>query len=300
MAPRLLRPLTWLVVLSLLVGSLPLHAFAAPAASQSVDLGAHQSAVDSSQVAPLPDVPTPATPVPDVPFNPAPGLALALQISPDPLAVGDTAVLSVRITNRTPYPAENLVVTAPTPDGALAEAGPITINPLAGWRWAIGQLADNASTIVTGTLRLVRMPPGEALTASAEATADLLPAPAQAQGGALVVDRTRGPVDAAFTPGKGAQLRSQDGRVVVDLPAQASDRALTVRHTPNRELDARGAPDQIGMRRSLGQFALTATDSAGQDVHQFKAPLSIAVSYTPEQMQERGMRDADLGLFWYD
>ena len=54
------------------------------------------------------------------------------------------------------------------------------------------------------------------------------------------------------------------------------------------------------MRRSLGQFALTATDRAGQDVHQFKAPLSIAVSYTPEQLAARGIRDADLGLFWYD
>lgn len=176
----------------------------------------------------------PTSPVADVPFNPAPGLSLALQISPDPLAVGDTAVLSVRITNRAPYPANNLVVTAPTPDGALAEAGPITVSPIAGWRWVIGRLAGEASTTVTGTLRLVRMPPGEALTASAEATADLLPAPTHTKGGALVVDRTRGPVDAAFTPGKGAQLRSQDGRVVVDMPAQASERAGRAPHAQPR------------------------------------------------------------------
>lgn len=90
-------------------------------------------------------VPFPVTPIAAEAFNPTPGLALAIQITPDPLTVGESAMLSVQITNRAPYPAENMVVTAPTPEGALAESGPITINLVAGWRWAVGHLDGNAS-----------------------------------------------------------------------------------------------------------------------------------------------------------
>jgi hypothetical protein len=234
------------------------------------------------------------------PFSPTPGLTLAVQLAPDPLAVGETVTISVTVTNRTPYPADHLVVTAPTPDGALAQPGPGQITPANGWQWSLARLDGQSSTVVTGTLALLGVPPGAALLASVSATADLVATPAQATGGALLVDRTRGPTLAAFIPGTAAILRSQDGRVAVRFPADAAKQALTLRHTPLLGFEQSGPPDRQGLRRGLDRFTLDANDSTGAVLHQFDAPLTLSVNYTPEQLQARGMRDIDLTLFWFD
>lgn len=226
-------------------------------------------------------------------------LSLHSALDPDPVAIGETATLTITVINDAPDPATNLVVTLPTPEGALALPGPDTVSPTGGWRWRVGRLAGRTTIALTGTLRVVRAPPGDALLLTAQATADGLARPVQEYGGASVVDRARGPTTARFTPGAAAVLRSADGHVQVQLPARASNRALTLRHaiTP---LAGPAAPVRASVRRGLGVFYLDATDDADQAIHQFTTPLTITVSYTPEQLAARGFSASDLALFWYD
>lgn len=294
MSSRALRLLSRLMLFVLLAAALP----AAPLLAAAPRL--YASDVSSTDPTLLP----PSTPAPivtqPIPNPPPPGLALDLVIAPDPLAVGDTATITVTVTNRAVYPADHLVVTAPTPDGALAVAGPVTLNPVQGWRWDIAHLDGNASIAVTGQLRLVRSPAGDALVATAQATADGVSIPAQAMGGALTIDRTLGPATTAFTPGSAATLHSSDGRVSVQLPGRASARALTLRHGRTPPTDGRIPPGMINGHPGLGSFFLDATDDQGAAVHQFAAPLTISVSYTPEQIQARGLMETTLTLFYYD
>ncbi|HEX9439609.1 MAG TPA: hypothetical protein VF909_08005, partial [Roseiflexaceae bacterium] len=49
-----------------------------------------------------------------------PSLTLHLVVAPDPIAVGETATFSITIENGALDPANDLVITLPTPDGALA------------------------------------------------------------------------------------------------------------------------------------------------------------------------------------
>ena len=55
-----------------------------------------------------------------------------------------------------------------------------------------------------------------------------------------------------------------------------------------------------GFRRGFETFFLEATDTTGADIHQFDAPLSISVTYTPEQLQAYELSEADLTLYWFD
>jgi hypothetical protein len=166
--------------------------------------------------------PPPAQPVSvvtqPIPNPPPPGLALDLAVTPDPLAIGETATLSVTLTNRAPYPAEALDVTVPPADGALAVPGPGTVGPQKGWRWTT-RLDGNSSTVLTGTLRLIGNPRGDALVLTAQATATGLATPVSTTGGALIVDRARDAASLPFTPGQAALLRSPDGRVTVQFPS---------------------------------------------------------------------------------
>src|SRR5262249_4907016 len=156
--------------------------------------------------------------------------------------------------------ATNLLVTAPTPDGALALPGPNTVSPTRGWSWNQARLDGHSSVVLTGTMRLVRMPPGEALLASAQATAQGLRLPIHDTGGALVIDRTQGPVPTPYPPGMPAVLQSADGHLTVTIPAAAAARHLTLRHTPRPNLGAATPPAVAGYKRGLGIFTLDATD----------------------------------------
>lgn len=55
-----------------------------------------------------------------------------------------------------------------------------------------------------------------------------------------------------------------------------------------------------GSKRGLGTFSLNATSDTGAETHQFDAPLSVSIKYTPEQLEALGIAEADLGLFWFD
>jgi hypothetical protein len=95
-------------------------------------------------------------------------------------------------------------------------------------------------------------------------------------------------------------LRSRDGQVVVHVPAHAANRALTLRHAHTPLAGAVVPPDIIGFKRGLGILALDATDDQGAALHQFAEPVTIAIGYTPEQLQAHGIAEVDLTLFWFD
>src|SRR5262245_31637960 len=100
--------LAWLLLVALLVNSIP---GASAAAAPPVAAGAlsRLTTPDSARTESTQTVPT----------APAPALALEIGVAPDPVPVGDTATISVTVTNRSSYPAEDVTVTAPVPDGAL-------------------------------------------------------------------------------------------------------------------------------------------------------------------------------------
>jgi len=117
--------------------------------------------------------------------------------------------------------------------------------------------------------------------------------------GALAIDRSLGPATVPFTPGTAALLHSADGRVTVLVPPQAFAQALTLRHALTPLTDAI-PPADARFTRGLGAFFLDATDDAGQAVHQFSQPVTLTVGYSPEQLQARGIAEADLTLMWFN
>src|SRR5262249_27058992 len=141
---------------------------------------------------------------------------------------------------------------------------------------------------------------GDALLLRAQAIARGLTLPVRAMGGAIVVDRAPDEVTARFSPGASARLRSRDGRVRVDFPAHAATRALTLRYRSTPLAGTASPPNVAGGKWALGAFSLDATDDTGQAVHRFDAPVTIAVGYTPEQLQARGIDAPDLTLFWFN
>ena len=56
-----------------------------------------------------------------------PSLTLHLAVAPGEVMLGDTVALTLTVTNGADDPANQLVVTLPTPDGAAALPGPNTI-----------------------------------------------------------------------------------------------------------------------------------------------------------------------------
>lgn len=122
---------------------------------------------------------------------------------------------------------------------------------------------------------------------------------------------TRGPHNdertTRYTPGQATVLQSGDGRVRVEIPAGAYDKPLDLVHRSRarqrQALHARGEPEPpavAGFRRGFGWFALEATDDQGRSIHQFKAPLTLSVRFTPQQLKVLGILATDLSIFWFD
>jgi uncharacterized repeat protein (TIGR01451 family) len=221
---RLYRHFSRLIVLVMLLSWLPatpitVSAYDAPQVAANTPADTLQS-----EVSPAPE----SQPIPDPHL---PELALQVDVAPSPLAVGDTATLSVTITNAAPDPAEDLVVTLPAPDGVLAIPGPGTVSPTQGWQWNVGHVDGQSRTTLTGGVRVVRMPTGKALLLHPQATARGLD-PTTTVGGAVVLPQDHGPATVRFTPGAAARLHSRDGRVHIDFPARGFARGLTLRAYP--------------------------------------------------------------------
>ncbi len=110
-----------------------------------------------------------------------------------------------------------------------------------------------------------------------------------------------------YTPGQAAVLRGRDNRVIVEVPANAFDAPLTLEYLSfddvRPRLRARGQaepPVIAGYRRGFGAFFLEATDDQGRDIHQFKAPLTVTIRVTPQQLEVLGIAPDDLTIFWFD
>jgi len=97
-----------------------------------------------------------------------PSLSLHLAVAPDPVALGDTVAITITIANDAPNPVYDLVLTLPTPDGALAASGPNTISPTKGWQWTLKSLDGHSRMTATGRLRVVQRPVGDAVLLRAE------------------------------------------------------------------------------------------------------------------------------------
>src|SRR2546423_824199 len=132
------RHVAHLLVLAFLLNAFPAaRLLAAPSALPAILIG------DSP--------PATVLTVPPVTDPHLPSLSLDLTVAPDPLPIGDTATISLTLSNSAPDPAQDLVVTLPTPDGALALNGSATISPVAGWQWNLATLAARSSTTLTAT-----------------------------------------------------------------------------------------------------------------------------------------------------
>jgi alcohol dehydrogenase class IV len=131
-----------------------------------------------------------------------------------------------------------------------------------------------------------------------------------AVGGALVVpkdNRAEGGTSAGetrrttqFTPGAPATLRSADGRVQVDFPANAFNRPLTLQHDQRFRAGDNHGRGSTAFSGGFPTFQLDATDTRGNAVHQFSAPLVLKVRYTPEQLQALRIAESDLAISWFD
>jgi RHS repeat-associated protein/uncharacterized repeat protein (TIGR01451 family) len=229
-----------------------------------------------------------------------PGFALTVTAAPETVTLGDTATITLTLTNRAPHPAEHVVMTLPLPNGMAPLPGDGFVSATTGWRWFFDRLDGQATVTKQAQVRVIQMPHGGALLGQAQAMARDLPEPARAVGGVRVMEREVTPATTRFTPGRPAQIQSADGHVTVHFPAQAADRALTLR--ASRLPQAREAlpTSRPGWKRGWGTVFLTATDDAGEDVHHFAEPVTITLHYTPEELQALDTTEADLTIFWFD
>lgn len=295
---RVARQLSYLLLVIIALSWLPVApilAVSSPALQPSSSNSSTQH--DLLSTAPLPVAPAAVS---DVTL---PSLSMDIAVAPDPIAVGETGVFTLTVHNDTQIAALGVVVTVPTPNGTLAEAGSGVVVPTTGWQWTLARLAAKDSTTFNGSFRVVRQPKGDAVVFTATATAPTLVQSVQAQGGAVVTSRT--PSRSHFNPGTDSILTSADGRVRVRFPAKTFARGLALSYRNLAEalvdIPSRTRPQLLANgRRIVLPFVLNATDDAGTEIHQFDAPIELTVRYTPEVLQAIGLPVADLSLFWFD
>lgn len=223
----------------------------------------------------LPERPTAEAPVEVLPTTTA--VATDAPAEQAPLPELPTAEVPVEV-----LPTATAVATDPP-----AEQAPLPEQPTAD---APAEVPDQTTTTVpvpvTGT------------TASDDAVLQSRPTepPGQAQQG-----RTR------FVPGQNGMVRGRDNHVTVHIPAQAYGEPLTLEYLSRAEVQPRlqmrgqvAPPEIAGFKRGFGAFFLEATDDSGRDIHQFTAPVTITVRFTPQQLEVLNIPAEDLTLFWFD
>lgn len=319
---RIHAAFSFFAICSLVLTSLPASwGISSPASvAYAANAGADSGAA-GKQVPPAPSSPIPATDTPgpeptstalvsptSIPPTPQtrtvtpivdpqlPSLAINMDMSSRALAVGDLFTVTATLNNESAYAANNVTITLPLPAGAEAYPTP---RPQ-GWTWQVPYLDAGGSVLVTATMRLSQMPPGEAVLGTMQASAQGLTDTSYQTIGAVVVDRTLGSASESFVPGTAATLRSRDNRVEVQIPANASDQALTFRHSFEPGAGHVLPTDVAGRKHNMGVFYLSAINAYGTEVNQFNAPLTITVKYTPQQLQAMGIGEEDLTLFWFD
>jgi RHS repeat-associated protein len=256
-------------------------------------LAATVTATGSITPTPPPPVERTVTPVLDPHL---PSLILDADFSQRTLTVGDLFTATLTIKNQAPDPADNVIVSMSVPTGTVAYPNP---QPN-GWTWQLARVEGRGSMTVTATMRLLSIPTGSAVVVRPQVTASGLSIPVYHQSGTLVMPPNLSPVTVPFTPGLPAILRGLDGRSEIRVPGNAANRALILRHGFQPLPGGRVPPDTAGRKKGLGTFYLDATDLLGQEFHEFSAPLTVTLQYTPEQLQALGIAEGDLTLFWFD
>lgn len=224
-------------------------------------------------------------------------------------ATGTSGTTTTAIPSGTATLATTASTTTSTTESATASSSPSsssttpTTTPTPdpnSWTWQQASLPANSSTSFVATMRLAQTPLSGAILTTVQASADGLSTPATSTTGAIFVQRGLGNATVPFTPGQPTVLHSLDGRVQVDFPGNAYTGTLTLQHSTQPGSGNQAAPDATGRKNGLGSFYLNATDAQNNQVHQFSAPLTITVTYTPEQLEALGISEQDATLFWYD
>lgn len=159
---------------------------------------------------------------------------------------------------------------------------------------------------MTAQVRVVRLPDGAALVATAAAIGANSPRQT-VTGGALVAARPpdgRG-ATARFVPGQRAVLDRSNERIKVTMSGGAARQPLSLR--ARTVLERRLERPALGHipalnhgRQGIATYFLDATTDADTAVHDFAAPVTITLAYTPEQVTALGLAEADLTIFWLD
>jgi RHS repeat-associated protein len=174
---------------------------------------------------------------------------------------------------------------------------------------ASAESAESADSETTATVSAEPAVAEASATASTEPAVDpLLAVPVPTLTPTTVPGNQRPAIpEVRFVPGQAVRLQNRDRQIQVDVPADMFDQPLTLSFTTRAErghqLRSRGGqlpPAVAGMRRGFGSFFLDARDDSGRDVHQFKAPLTVAVAFTPQQLEALGIAPNDLTMFWFD
>ena len=233
-------------------------------------------------------------------------LVLTLEVNPTTVLVGDTASITVTIRNTTGRTATDVVVTLPAPAESVPVPAPAYQPAQRHWQWTLPHLAAFESHSMTAQVRVVRLPDGAALVATAAAIGTNSPRQT-VTGGALVAARPpdgRG-ATARFVPGQRAVLDRSNERIKVTMSGGAARQPLSLR--ARTVLERRLERPTLGHipalnhgRQGIATYFLDATTDADTAVHDFAAPVTITLAYTPEQVTALGLAEADLTIFWLD
>ncbi len=259
--------------------------------SSIVPVGAHPVAGVAGVVTPQLNRPEahPETLTFHPPVRPAaaPSLTLQVTVAPMTLVVGDTATVTVRVTNQGAGSAHGLALRLPRPDGAATDSAARD-----GWRWTAAELASQATATFSASLRLATLPRGAALVLNPELSAQELVQPLRETAGTVVWESAT-PLTATAVAGRSATLTDAAGRMAVELPSQASASDLTVTLRPTRQA-APAALFRLGA--GFGMVTLSAT-SAGRTVTTLPAGTTLRLGYTEEQLRALGLDATHLTIY---
>ena len=180
----------------------------------------------------------PTTPI--APLSVADGHASALlvliAVNPDPITVGETAVISLTINNISPDAADDAQLHLPLPAGSnlVPLANPALQSENAGWLWSLGHIDGQGTKVVTASIQVGALPPGEALVLRPSIIARDMPQPVQTVGGAIVIPTPSTleavTTTAAFQPGRPMTFRSKDSTVAVTMQDRTATKQLRVHY----------------------------------------------------------------------
>jgi len=196
----------------------------------------------------------------------------------------------------------------PTPDVTGAPGTPTSTSASATvLTWTTPTLPPHTRVVLNAELRVTRMLPGAALLLQPEVTARDLPLPVGTSGGTILVPADRTQASITVVPGQRSSLQSTDNAVVVEFAPGSVDRPLTIQHQilplsaqASIERTTGATPLPSPPPRSLPPFTLDAIDAQGHAVHQFTAPLTLTIHWTPEQLRVLGVAPDDLTILWFD